>query len=90
MIRAPVNQTAASPAPRLHTDHDAQLRERVLQAMHGSGYPALRSVRCHVADGLITLEGIVASYFLKQLAQASALRVCETCEVRNAMDVRHP
>lgn len=58
--------------------------------MRGSGYPALRSVRCHVTDGLITLQGVVTSYFLKQLAQASALRVCQTCEVRNVMDVRHP
>jgi len=90
MIRVPVSQTAVSLPPRRQTDHDAHLRERVLQALHASGYPALRSVRCHVTDGLVTLEGVVASYFLKQLAQASALRVCETCEVRNTMDVRHP
>jgi hypothetical protein len=88
MIRAPVNQATPSLALRCQSDHDAQMRERVVRALRGSGYPALHFVRCHVADDLITLEGVVNSYFLKQLAQASALRVCETCDVRNAMDVR--
>ena len=44
-------------------------------ALHQSGYPALRRLRCEFHCGTVTLHGNVGSYFLKQMAQAVAARV---------------
>lgn len=46
-----------------------------------SSYAAMRSVSCHVNDGMITLRGSVPSYYIKQLAQWHALNAVEPTAV---------
>jgi len=51
-------------------EHISNLAMRRLQA---SAYSELRGIRCSLQDGALVLDGIVSSYYLKQLAQ-TALR----------------
>jgi hypothetical protein len=67
---------------------DDPLLRAALQALQGSGYLVLRSVRCDVEDGVIVLSGTVPSFYLKQVAQAVLLRLGGIRAVRNAVEVR--
>jgi osmotically-inducible protein OsmY len=67
------------------------LREAATRALHDSGYPVLRTVRCDVAaDGALVLAGVVPSFYLLQIAQTLLMRVPGVRAVRNRMEVRRP
>jgi osmotically-inducible protein OsmY len=66
---------------------DLCLAERVEQALRATGYPSLRAVKVSVCGGLVILQGRVPSYYLKQLAQATALDVPGVGELRNDVEV---
>jgi len=51
------------------TDHDDLLLLTARRAIAARGYPLLRQLRCQVRSGVVSLSGIVPSFFLKQLAQ---------------------
>ena len=66
---------------------DIRLAERVARALSGTGHGPLRGIAVTVRAREVTLEGRVPSYYLKQLAQASALAVPGAHRVRNDLDV---
>ncbi len=69
---------------------DHRLAERVECALRATGYGALHTVRVSVHARVIILEGRVASYYLKQIAQATALAIPGTHQIRNGLDVVRP
>jgi osmotically-inducible protein OsmY len=69
---------------------DFFLAERVERALRASGYRALRDVDVTVHARLIILDGRVPSYYLKQVAQATALAVPGARHVHNGLDVIPP
>jgi osmotically-inducible protein OsmY len=63
------------------------LRSSVLAALRASGYRVLRNIDCEVHGDSVTLSGVVPSFYLKQVAQAVALRIERVREVVNAVEV---
>jgi osmotically-inducible protein OsmY len=62
----------------MSTPHDllgASIIDQVQKGLRESGYPALSHVKVIESDGLVTLQGSVPSYYLKQVAQSIALGV---------------
>jgi osmotically-inducible protein OsmY len=64
-----------------------ELAQRVKQALCDRGYCALLDVRVSVCEEAVLLEGLVRSYYLKQLAQETALAVDGVNAVRNELVV---
>jgi len=69
---------------------DQCLAERVERALRATGYGSLRTVRVSVNARVVILEGRVSSYYLLQVAQATALAVPGAQQVRNGLDVVQP
>ena len=69
---------------------DLRLAERVERALRATGYGALRCIEVSVCARLVILGGRVPSYYLKQVAQATALAVPGTHQLRNDLDVVRP
>jgi osmotically-inducible protein OsmY len=76
--------------PRSQGPEDLRLTERVERALNATGYGPLRGIAVTVEARLVTLEGRVPSYFLKQVAQATALAVPGAHQVRNDLAVGRP
>jgi osmotically-inducible protein OsmY len=73
--------TCESPPADMHVV--SAVKRRLAQ----SGRPELRSVRVTAGPDGVRLQGRVSSYYLKQLAQASALAVEGVTTVRNELAV---
>ncbi|MFO0820525.1 MAG: BON domain-containing protein [Pirellulales bacterium] len=73
-------------APRLK---DIRLADRVECALLATGYSALRNVRVTVDARIVVLGGQVSSYYLKQVAQATAQAVPGAHQIRNDLHVVH-
>ena len=58
--------------------------ERILRE---SAYQPIRGLTCGYSDGVLVVEGRVASYFLKQLAQAALRDVDGVSRVDNRIEV---
>jgi hypothetical protein len=67
---------------------DDPLRTTALKLLQSSGYAALRSLRCEVTEGVVMIHGVVPSYYLKQLAQATIQRLAGIQRVWNLVEVR--
>ncbi len=63
------------------------LRDQLRQRLQTSPYASLRRVRCECHEGVVTLHGRVASYFLKQMAQEAVRRLAGAEEIANHIDV---
>jgi hypothetical protein len=61
--------------------------ERAAQALRRTGYSALRDIGVSIRDGSIVLEGRVASYHMKQLAQEAVQRAFSGAVVCNELQV---
>jgi hypothetical protein len=78
------------PSPRQHSVREIESichAEPAEQALRLSGYSALREIGVSVRDGAIVLEGRVASYHLKQLAQEAVRRAFRGAVVCNELQV---
>ena len=69
---------------------DHRLAERVERALRATGHGALRTVRVAVNARVVILGGRVFSYYLKQLAQATALAIPGAHQFRNDLEVVRP
>ena len=69
---------------------DLRLAERVERALRATGYGPLRAVVVSVSARVVILLGGVPSYYLKQMAQATALAVPGAHQVHNDLDVIPP
>lgn len=69
---------------------DQHLAERVERALRAGGHRALHAVRVSVRTRVVFLDGRVCSYYLKQLAQETALAVPGAHQICNDLNVhRH-
>ncbi len=66
---------------------DLVLAERVWRALCATGYGPLRGIEVTAQARLVSLAGRIPSYYLKQLAQTTALAVPGVQEVRNDLEV---
>jgi hypothetical protein len=69
--------TALSPSSIIAAAH-----QRLAQSSHG-----FQAVCCQFDQGVLTLRGRVASYYLKQLAQAVVRQLAGVQQVRNCLEV---
>jgi osmotically-inducible protein OsmY len=69
---------------------DRHLAERVEQALRATGHGALRRVEVSVNSRTVVLVGRVPSYYLKQIAQTTALAIPGAHQIRNRLDVVQP
>lgn len=63
------------------------LDDRVLVALERNPYLAGRNLRFETSQGRVTLRGVVASYFQKQMAQEAIRRVDGVDEIANEVEV---
>jgi osmotically-inducible protein OsmY len=66
---------------------DATLVERVGSALETNPYLSGRKLRFEAQEGRITLNGVVASYFQKQMAQEVIKRVEGVEQIENQLEV---
>jgi hypothetical protein len=66
---------------------DVGLTERIERALQATGYGPLRAVEVSVNARFVCLAGRVPSYYLKQIAQATALAIAGTYQIHNRLDV---
>ena len=59
----------------------------VEQSLRQSGYGELQFVRCVMDGGNVTLQGIVSSFHMKQVAQIMARRIAGVRTVKNEITV---
>jgi osmotically-inducible protein OsmY len=57
------------------------------QLLHYSAYLELRNVNCTYHEGVLTLRGIVPTYYLKQLAQSFVSELEGVIEINNQLKV---
>jgi osmotically-inducible protein OsmY len=55
--------------------------------LRGSSYSALRGLDCIHQDGVLTLRGLLPTYYLKQIAQASVSDIAGVRTVANHIEV---
>jgi osmotically-inducible protein OsmY len=67
---------------------DELVAVRVLHALSQSGYAELRRLRCECSRGTVLLQGTVGSYFMKQMAQATAGRIDGVLRIDNQLRVQ--
>jgi len=72
------------------SQEDFSLAERVERALRATGYGSLRAVLVSASAGVVILLGRVPSYYLKQIAQATALAVPGAHQIHNGLDVVQP
>ncbi len=75
--------TSATEPPASHV-------AEALSRLAGSGYVALRQLRCESRDGVLFLYGRVPSYHLKQLAQTLVREIEGVAAIVNSVQVVHP
>ncbi|MDZ7619138.1 MAG: BON domain-containing protein [Patescibacteria group bacterium] len=78
---------APNSPPPLPTAEDHRVRAEVAHALHATGRFAVKCVTIHVSNGVVRLQGRVASYYHKQVAQAAAGTVLGDCRLVNEIVV---
>ena len=69
---------------------DVNRAERVERAMQATGYGVLRNIQVIVDADIVYLVGCVPTYYLKQIAQATALAIPGIQVIHNRLDVIRP
>ena len=67
---------------------DLRLSTQVERALAATGYAALHALTVSMIAGVAVLSGRVGSYYLKQIAQATAETVPGLTQIRNEVVVR--
>jgi osmotically-inducible protein OsmY len=66
------------------------VEQSALWRLHHHSYAALHRISCDFHDGVLVLRGRLASYYLKQLAQAVASQLEGVRHVENLIEVDRP
>ena len=95
LLPAPRPERTAGEAGRMsplrrHDSDDPRLAESVERALRATGYGSLRGIEVAGRARLVILKGRVPSYYLKQMAQETALSVPNVDQVRNDLEVSRP
>ena len=64
--------------------------DNAIACLRQTAYPELWKITCHIYEGVLTLNGAVGSYFLKQLAYAAVAGVKGVETIVNQLEVRDP
>jgi osmotically-inducible protein OsmY len=80
-------EVRVSSVSHTETADKSAIPARVEMSLRTTGYLALRNVHVSSIPSGVQLKGTVSTYHLKQLAQATALRVPGVREVRNELAV---
>jgi osmotically-inducible protein OsmY len=76
--------------PRVQSREDLRLAECIAGALRATGYGSLGRIAVTVHARTVFLEGRVPSYYLKQVAQATALSVPGAEQACNHLEVGPP
>ena len=88
---SPISTISTSwPSVATGTASDRQTLDRVGRRLAQSGYHQHRRIAFDFHEGVLTLRGIVSSFFLKQLAHVLVAKVEGVDEVANRLEVRYP
>jgi osmotically-inducible protein OsmY len=79
-----IDATAAHVAEILK---DLRLAECVEQALRKTGHLPLRAIQVSTCGSLVILQGLVPSYYLKQIAQTAALGVPGVEAICNDLEI---
>ena len=63
------------------------ITERAEHLLRGNAYLALKNVSCDYRDGILTLNGCLPSYYLKQVAQTAVAGLDGVARVVNHIQV---
>jgi osmotically-inducible protein OsmY len=63
--------------------------ERARHRLRSQPYRSLRMIVCEYHHGLLTLRGVVNSFYLKQVAQAAVAGLDGVREISNRIEVRY-
>jgi hypothetical protein len=66
----------------------AEIVRNANSRLHNSTYTELRGIECSFHEGVLSLRGIVHSFFLKQLAQVMVADIRGVAVVSNHLEVR--
>lgn len=69
---------------------DLCLAKRIERALHATGHNVLREIEVFVTARIVRLVGRVPSYYLKQVAQVTALAIPGTHQIHNDLEVITP
>jgi len=69
---------------------DLRLAERIERALCATGYESLRAIGVSVRARVVILRGRVPNYYMKQIAQETALVVPGTHQIDNGLEVVRP
>jgi osmotically-inducible protein OsmY len=72
---------------QIDVEHDAVLRMAALKLLGQSPFIAIRAIRCEVQDGVLTLRGSVASFYLKQVALSVVRELKQVRAIHNDVEV---
>ena len=78
------------PCPAQHPTQETEFicrTEHLPEELRRTGYPALNDIGVSVRDGVVILEGRVASYHQKQLVQEAVRRVFGHAIIRNDLEI---
>ena len=77
----------ASRQAQADAENDATLSAEARRLLASSPFVAIRSLHCEVRDGVLTLRGRVATFYLKQVALSVVRPLVQVREVRNEVEV---
>ena len=66
---------------------DSTIQQKVGSAIHSNPHFPARSVSFHAVEDRVILEGVVGSYFQKQMAQEAVLRIDGVRQIDNRLRV---
>jgi osmotically-inducible protein OsmY len=79
--------TTTAGGTALTTRHGRSLDDRITEMLRGCPYPGLRIVTCQCESGIVTLDGRVSSFHLKQMAQTLVGNLDGVERVHNRIEV---
>ena len=77
-----VVESVAAPPERARHIPENDLSQVVRRALYETGYAPLFDIECFSEGDTVILQGRVPSYYLKQVAQSVAVRLCGTARSR--------
>jgi len=84
------DETKQRPCENLLASSGEIILENARLCLRHSAYPELWKITCDFCQGVLTLQGVVGSYFLKQLARTAVIGVVGVEEIANRLQVVYP
>lgn len=86
----PEMKSPATACDVLHELAQEVILKNARWSLKHSAYPQLWKITCDFYEGVLTLNGVVGSYFLKQLAHSTVVNVVGINKVINQLCVQYP